>query len=98
MRIALTTEYYYPHLGGVTEHVHNLALQLNALGHTAIVITSDMGDTSHDQPWVRRGGHRRVIFSNGSFARLTTGWNLTRSIRDILREESIDIVHIHGGL
>ncbi len=98
MRIALTTEYYYPHLGGVTEHVHNLALQLNALGHTAIVITSDMGDTSHDEPWVRRVGRSRVIFSNGSFARLTTGWHLTRSIRDILIEESIDVVHIHGGL
>lgn len=98
MRIALTTEYYYPHLGGVTEHVHNLALQLNSNGHEAIVITSDMGDNSHDMPWVRRVGKSRIIFSNGSFARLTTGWHLRRDIRDILREEKIDVVHVHGGL
>ena len=32
MRIALVTEYYYPHLGGVTEHVHNLALQFQRQG------------------------------------------------------------------
>ena len=30
MRIALIAEDYYPQLGGVPEHVHHLALQLNA--------------------------------------------------------------------
>ena len=30
MRIALVAEDYYPQLGGVPEHVHNLALQLNS--------------------------------------------------------------------
>src|SRR2546427_437813 len=44
MRIALVAEDYYPQLGGVPEHVHNLALQLNAWGHTAAVVTSHMGD------------------------------------------------------
>src|SRR5205814_10289085 len=32
MRIALVAEDYYPQLGGVPEHVHNLALQLNSWG------------------------------------------------------------------
>lgn len=32
MRVALVAEDYYPQLGGVPEHVHNLALQLNAWG------------------------------------------------------------------
>ena len=42
MRVALVTEFYYPHLGGVTEHVHNLAKRLISLGHHAIIITSLM--------------------------------------------------------
>ena len=42
MRIALVTEFYFPHLGGVTEHVHNLAKRLISLGHHAIIITSLM--------------------------------------------------------
>lgn len=43
MRIAFVTEFYYPHLGGVTEHVHNLARVYREQGHHAIVVTSDMG-------------------------------------------------------
>lgn len=107
MRVALVTEFYYPHLGGVTEHVHNLARFLNATGHHAVVITSHMAepaeehdplDTTQDQPLVYRVGTSRVIYSAGSFARVTTGLRLRRQLREILRDERIDIVHVHGGL
>ena len=98
MRIALVTEFYYPHLGGVTEHVHNLALAFRRLGHETIVVTADMGDTSHDGPFVRRIGTSRVIYSSGSFARVTTGRRLRARLRDLFRNERIDIVHTHGPL
>jgi phosphatidyl-myo-inositol alpha-mannosyltransferase len=107
MRVALVTEFYYPHLGGVTEHVHNLARTLIQSGHHAIVITSHMaelgrghqlGDMDEDPSYVYRIGTSRVIYSYGSFARVTTGLGLRRQIRDILRRERIDLVHVHGGL
>ena len=107
MRIALVTEFYFPHLGGVTEHVHNLAKRLLSLGHHAIIITSLMasgGDGAEadmpgaDGPAVRRVGTSRVIYSAGSFARVTTGLGLRRQIRLHLEQEQIDIVHVHGGL
>ncbi|HEX5385944.1 MAG TPA: glycosyltransferase family 4 protein [Gemmatimonadales bacterium] len=107
MRIALVTEFYYPHLGGVTEHVHNLAKVFNAAGHHTIVITShmrmpvgspDAHEYARDEPFVRRVGTSRVIYSAGSFARVTTGWRLRRQLRDLFRAEKIDVVHIHGGL
>ncbi|MEP7226290.1 MAG: glycosyltransferase family 4 protein [Gemmatimonadales bacterium] len=107
MRVALVTEFYYPHLGGVTEHVYNLARFLNATGHHAIVITSHMReppeehdplDLTQNLPVVYRIGTSRVIYSAGSFARVTTGYGLRRQLREILREERIDIVHVHGGL
>lgn len=107
MRVALVTEFYYPHLGGVTEHVHNLARFLNATGHHAIVVTSHMAepaeehdplDMTQDQPLVYRIGTSRVIYSAGSFARVTTGLGLRRQLLEILRDERIDIVHVHGGL
>ena len=47
MRIALVTEYYFPHLGGVTEHVYNLAKLLNQWGHPTTVITAHMAEPSH---------------------------------------------------
>ncbi len=98
MRIALVTEFYYPHLGGVTEHVHNLALAFRRLGHEVFVVTSEMGDRSHDEPFVRRIGTSRMIYSSGSFARVTTGWRLQAQLRDLFRNERIDIVHTHGPL
>jgi phosphatidylinositol alpha-mannosyltransferase len=107
MRIALVTEYYFPHLGGVTEHVYNLARLLNDWGHPTTVITANMPVPSRgadpeenyeDAPFVRRIGHSRVIYSAGSFARVTTGWGLRQQVQQILRDEKIDVVHVHGGL
>ena len=105
MRIALVTEYYYPHLGGVTEHVHNLALELQSQGIT------HRGDGPHGgaragidcttrrrSAFVRRIGTSRMIYSAGSFARITTGTRLRRGLRALFRREHIDIVHVHGGL
>ena len=97
MRIALVAEDYYPQLGGVPEHVHNLALQLNRWGHTATVVTSHMGDYP-DADFVRRVGTSRVIYSNGGVSRLTTGWRLRRRLEDVFRAGRCDIVHVHGGL
>ncbi len=106
MRIALVTEYYYPHLGGVTEHVHNLALELESQGHPTIVVTANMraparGIDLHgvtDLPFVRRIGTSRTIYSAGSFARVTTGTRLRRDLRALFVRERIDLVHVHGGL
>ena len=36
----MVTEYAYPVLGGVPEHVHNLSRELAALGHEVTVLTS----------------------------------------------------------
>jgi phosphatidylinositol alpha-mannosyltransferase len=105
MRVALVTEFYYPHLGGVTEHVHNLAELLNRAGHRAIVITSHMRRPNPekdlleaDAEYVRRVGTSRIIYSAGSFARITTGWGLRRQLRTILQREQIELVHVHCGL
>jgi len=107
MRIALVTEFYYPHLGGVTEHVHNLAKVYNAAGHPTIVVTSNMRvpkgtpdahEYAKDDDFVRRIGTSRIIYSSGSFARITSGWRLRSRLRDLFRRERIDVVHVHGGL
>jgi phosphatidylinositol alpha-mannosyltransferase len=107
VRIALVTEFYYPHLGGVTEHVHNLALQFQRMGHPTIVVTAhmrrpprghDLEPDGSDPPFVRRIGTSRTIYSAGSFARVTTGRGLRRRLRSLFHEEQIDLVHVHGGL
>jgi phosphatidylinositol alpha-mannosyltransferase len=98
MRIALVTEYYYPHLGGITEHVQNLALQFSRLGHRAIIITSHMGEWGQDEPFVYRVGRSQLVFFNGSFARFTIGFQLKNRLTEILQQEQIDLVHVHPPL
>src|SRR2546429_6605735 len=97
MRVALVAEDYYPQLGGVPEHVHTLALQLNSWGHTATVISSHMGSYP-DAAFVRRVGTSRVIYSNGGGSPITTGRGLRRELAALFRDGRYDIVHVHGGL
>lgn len=97
LRIALVTEYYYPHLGGVCEHVHFFAREARRRGHHVDVITSHIPG-AQEQPNVIRLGRSQPVYCNGSQARITLGWNLRRDMRRVLREGKYDIVHVHSPL
>jgi phosphatidyl-myo-inositol alpha-mannosyltransferase len=97
MRIALVAEDYYPQLGGVPEHVHNLALQFIQRGHQATIVTSHMRGKWPDPPFVRRVGTSVVIYANGGSSRVTVGRQLTRRLEALFRD-AFDIIHVHGGL
>ena len=96
MRIALIAEDYYPQLGGVPEHVHNLARQFRAQGHDATIVTSHMRGTHDDDEFVRRLGTSMVIYANGGVARVTVGRRLQQRLEALLA--GVDVVHVHGGL
>ena len=102
MRIALVAEDYYPQLGGIPEHVHNLALQLVARGHDVTVVSSHMAGRIPqdfcDQYPVRRLGRSVVVYANGGVSRVTVGWQLRRRLEGLLRDGRFDVVHVHGAL
>lgn len=98
MRVALVAEDYYPQVGGVPEHVHHLAAELNERGHATTIVTSHMDRGHVDPPHVRRVGISLVIRSNGGVARVTTGWRLTARLARLFRDGGYDLVHIQCGL
>jgi phosphatidylinositol alpha-mannosyltransferase len=102
VRIALVAEDYYPQVGGIPEHVHNLALQFTERGHTVTVVSSRMrGAYPRDyRPTydVRRIGTSVVIYANGGVSRITVGWRLRAGLEALFREGRFDVVHVHGGL
>ncbi len=98
MRIALIAEDYYPQRGGVPEHVHHLARELNQRGHSATIVTSHMRRAGPDPAYVRRVGTSIVIYANGGVSRITAGWRLTERLTRLFREERFDVIHVHGGL
>jgi phosphatidylinositol alpha-mannosyltransferase len=97
VRIALVAEDYYPQLGGVPEHVHNLALQLIAWGHRVTIVTSHMRGDHRDDAFVRRVGTSLVVYANGGVSRVTVGRQLRRRLESLFRDR-FDVVHVHGGL
>ena len=97
LRIALVTEYYYPHLGGVCEHVHFFAREARRLGHHVDIITSRIPGAP-DRPNVIRLGRSVPWYINGSQSRITVGGSLRRDMRRVLREGGYDVVHVHSPL
>src|SRR2546429_582480 len=85
LRIGLVAEDYYPQLGGVPEHVHHLARELDSLGHNTTIVTSHMRNEGPDPAYVRRVGTSVVIYANGGVARLTVGWRLTARLAALFR-------------
>src|SRR6266566_4370660 len=85
LRIALVTEYYYPHLGGVCEHVHFFAREARRRGHHVDIITSNLPGAER-QSNVIRLGRSQPVYANGSQARITVGLGLRKEMRKILRQ------------
>ena len=103
----MVTEYAYPVLGGISEHVHFLSRELVALGHDVTVLTGNARSPASlrrvDQAAAREHGYvtRRIgravpLPMNGSIARSTvlgTPWSTMR--RELL---GADVVHAQGLL
>lgn len=98
MRIAVVSEYYYPHLGGVCEHVHHFAREARAVGHHVDIITSRIADSGAPPPNVIRIGRSVPWFINGSQSRITVGRHLRARMRRVLRDGGYDLVHVHSPL
>jgi len=97
LRVALVTEYYYPHLGGICEHVHFFAREARRRGHHVDIITSALPG-AEPQPHVIRLGRSQPVYFNGSQARITLGFGLRKEMRRVLRKGRYDIVHVHSPL
>lgn len=99
MKIAMVSPYDFTWPGGVTAHISQLAQELKASGHQVQILAphSPAREGNELDAFVPLG--RSVpVFSGGSVARLSLSWWLYRRVRDLLAEESFDIIHLHEPL
>lgn len=96
LRILQVSDAYYPYPSGVTEYVHNLTQALRRLGHEVSILTGHYQKNEETQPGVYRLGRVVYIPMNRSFATLPVGWNLPYKVRNLLRENRFDLLHLHG--
>lgn len=101
MKIALVCPYDFAHPGGVRDHVAHLDQQFRRAGHDVrILAPSSDPDVADGASTGRLYSLGRVtpIPANGSVARITLSLRLSKRIKQILRQERFDVVHVHEPL
>lgn len=96
MKIALVSPYDYPYPGGVTEHIAALDKHFRALGHdTRIIAASSTNEEVLGEHVIKVSGMVAPISFSGSKARVTLAPAVYRRVKQILKQERFDVVHVH---
>lgn len=96
MKIALVSPYDYPYPGGVTEHITALDKEFRALGHdTRIIAASTTDEDVLGNHVIKVSGAVAPVSFSGSTARITLSPQVYRRIKQILKQEQFDVVHVH---
>ena len=96
MKIAMVSPYDFTWPGGVTAHVAQLARELGRSGHDVQVLAPHSPSREHlEADQFIPLGRSVPLPSGGSIARVCLSWWLYPRVRDILRQEEFDIVHLH---
>lgn len=98
MKIVLLSQAYYPHPGGVTEHVHHSAIELRRLGHEVTIVTAGFGGKVDTTPGVVRIGRNALVPFNGAWVNVTMGLRLGRHLRRAFDAIQPDVIHTHCPL
>ena len=99
LRVALVTDVYYPHVGGIQEHIYHLGLELKRRGHSVKIITGVAGNNEAPKEIdVIRIGRVVQFPANKSFSKMTIGFGIAGKLLNVLRHEHFDVVHVHGAL
>lgn len=107
LRIALVSEFFYPTLGGIQDHLRYFARELIARGHRPAIITPHVFGAGEFHNWWPRDlpasvhratGYSLPFFVNGSLGRTATGWRVGHRLERLLTPERFDLVHLHSPI
>jgi phosphatidylinositol alpha-mannosyltransferase len=107
VRVCILTDYYYPQLGGITEHVHGQAVNLAARGHEVTIVTGRLPHApraaDRDERVIAADGVELVrmgvalpLYGNGSQTLHTVLPAGTLQLRRFFAARQFDVVHIHA--
>ncbi|MFN2464697.1 MAG: glycosyltransferase family 4 protein [Candidatus Dormibacteria bacterium] len=103
MKIGLVSPYDLSHPGGVTEHILHLAPMLRSRGADVKLMAPASGDLPMEISEAAEEDFYRIgrvipVPANGSIARITLSFHLSRYINRILDKERFDLIHYHEPL
>src|SRR4030095_13490708 len=101
-KIGIAAEYFYPHLGGISDHIYFSALELLKRGHEVTILTGHEGEEDGlklpDGLRVLRLAKSVPIYTTRSIGKVSLGWNVGKKIRETLEKEKFDLLHIHSPI
>ncbi len=97
MKIGIVCPYAWDVPGGVSAHVHDLAIALIRRGHTVSVLAPAESDEGLPDFVVSTGKPKAVRY-NGSVARLSFGPVTARKVSRWIAEGEFDVLHVHEPL
>ncbi|OGC41449.1 hypothetical protein A2Y85_05855 [candidate division WOR-3 bacterium RBG_13_43_14] len=99
MKILLVSDIFYPHVGGVSEHMFNLWKCLKSKSNDIKVLAPSFGiNKPYDDPDFVRIGRAFKFPINKSISVIAIGISISRQVREFLDQQNFDIIHIHGPL
>jgi len=103
LKVGIVSEYYFPHLGGLSGDVHYAAVEFAKKGYDVKLITSKVAEP-HNLRYSEQGfeiirlGRSVPIIANGSLAKVSFALNLGSQIKRMMKEQEFDVIHIHCPL
>ncbi len=98
MKIALVCPYDYAAPGGVQDHVSHLGACFERAGHDVRILAPSSDDDIHADGNVYTVGGVTAVPANGSIARISLSMRLAKRVKQVLRAEQFDVVHVHEPL
>jgi len=99
-RVLQVADVYYPHPGGIPEHIKHLSEGLAARGHHVDILTARFSKKNfpswEDPPNVIRVGRGMKIPANRSMSSITLSPRVSKRVKDVIRRGNYDIIHTHG--
>ncbi|NJE07673.1 glycosyltransferase family 1 protein [Thermococcus sp. M39] len=93
LKIALASDWFFPSIGGIEYHIHDLATNLVKMGHNVHIITR-FGDYSDEK--LPYSVHRFRGYINLDSFYISIGTNLLRKVNELYKKEHFDITHGHS--
>jgi glycosyltransferase involved in cell wall biosynthesis len=93
LKIALVSDWFFPSIGGIEYHIHELALNLTKLGHEVHIITRFGQYSDKELPYEV---HRFKGSLNVNSFHVSIGVKMLKEINDLYKRERFDLTHGHS--
>jgi phosphatidylinositol alpha-mannosyltransferase len=101
LKVGVVSEFYYPHMGGLSGDVHYACAEFARKGYDVKLITSNVApefNTTRNEKYgfeIIRIGKSLPVWANGSLAKVSFAWNIGSQIKKMIERENFDIIHVH---